>query len=359
MRRGAALALGLALAAPATASAAPMGSGAGPVGVYAIDGDRAGEHAAKTLTNVLRQQILDAPDHTLGGESPLLLLTARDLRCRVVSSGEWPFDDACLKKLGRFLGMPRFFWGFVSSDGGRLVVRLHLWQEGKPDRVAELPYDAAARGRLVARLYRKLVTPESVGDVSLSGDASGELAVDGRDEGPYAPGVELTLPAGERAIEVRRGDRVVARARVAVEAGGRAEARLEPVVEAAPAPPPGRMPSEPPATVVRPRASAWPWVLGGVGVAGLAGAGVFWGLRSSARADLDGACAGRACLPSERGAADRASHYRTLSAVSLGVGVAAGAGLAAYLLTPGKRPPVSGAVVPVAGGAAVGVGGSF
>lgn len=362
-----AVALVVALTA-APARSAPMGSGVEPATVLAFEVDvRAGPEldlAAKSLTNALRQAVLDSPEYTLGGQSPALFLVARDAGCRLnVAPGraidERTFDEACLRKVGKRLETRRFFWGFLAVEGGQPVARLHLWQQGEPDRVASLPHDPPARDRIAERLYRKLVTPDRVGDVAVSGTFEGELVVDEKAAGSYANGAELTLPDGEHTFEVRQGPRVVARAKVRVAPRGRVDAVLAPVVEPAPSPhvPPF---TEPPAVVVRPRASAWPWVLGGTAAAGLAGAGVFWALRTSERADLERVCYGRDCPPTRESTGDRVNLYRTLSAVSLGVGVVAGAGLAAYLLTPGKRPPpVSGAIVPIVGGAAAGVAGSF
>lgn len=366
MRRGRAF-VALAFAAVARpASGAPMGPGVEAAHVLTIDaGTEAYDGVAKTVTNSLRQRVIDADEFAVAGQSPQLVVVAGDAKCAIKRLGrptleedERVFDEACLKKIAARLGARRFFWGFVRPTAGRPSVRLHFWQEGHPDRLAELPYDEYARERVVARLYRKLVSPELVGDLSLSGDVSGDLVVDGRPEGPYVPGVELTLFAGEHAIEVRRGDRVAARTRAKVEVGGRVSARLEPVAELAPSA--VHMPNEPPPVKIRPRPSAWPWVLGAAAGAGLAGAGVFWGLRKGERTDLERGCYERDCPPGLEGAADRANLYGTLSAVSLGVGVAAGAGLAAFLLAPSKRPPpVSGAIIPLAGGATAGVAGSF
>jgi hypothetical protein len=349
------------------APAAPMGVGVEAISVLSLDADRSNDLAAKTLTNALRQTVLDEPEYTLDDENPSLILMARDLKCPMGNSGgalpdERVFDDACLRKVSKFLGVARFFWGYVTAGaGGGAVARLHFWQRGQPDRVASLPYDAAARDRIAVRLYRKLVTPEKVGDVALTGAPPGELVVDGRAQGSYAPGVELTLTAGEHAIEVRQGLRVVARASARIAVGARAEVQLKAVDEPV-ATPPSRLPTEPPPVVIRRKASAWPWVLGGAAAAGFVGAGVSWSLRSAERADLERACRDHDCPPGQEGAADRIDRYRTLTAISLGVGVGftAGAGLAAYLLAPGRRPPpVSGAIVPIAGGMAASVAGSF
>jgi hypothetical protein len=356
-----ALALGL---AGSSASAAPMGAGVDAVGVMSLEADRPSDFAAKTLTNALRQTVLDEPEYTLNDSNASLLLLATEFKCPMGTSGrelpdERVFDDACLRKVGKFIGVSRLFWGYVTAGaGGGTVVRLHFWQRGQRERVATLPYEVTARDRIAARLYRKLVTPEKVGDVTLSGAAQGELVVDGRAQGSYAPGVELTLFAGEHAIEVRQGLRVVARASARVAAEARAEVQLKPVAEPVAAPP-SRLPTEPPPVVIRPRPSAWPWVLGGTAVAGLAGAGVFWTLRQSERSDLAGACFDKRCPEREGDAVERGRTLTTLSAISLGVGVAAGAGLTAYLLTPRRALPVTGAVAPLPGGGVMSLWGSF
>jgi hypothetical protein len=364
-RRPALFALALAIATP-PASAAPMGPDTEAVAVLLIEADPDQDVAAKAMTNALRQRILDSAEYTLNGTSDPLIVMAHAAGCSLkgwkrplAQASEHVFDPACLQRVGAELRARRFFWGLAYAEGGTTFVRLHLWQEGKTDRVATLPYDATQRDRLADRLYRKLVTPNAVGDLKLAGGPVGELFVDGKPAGTYGDGVELTIETGEHVLEVRDGPRVLARGRTRIEPGGRSQARLTPVAETTP--PPSQAPDhDPPPITVRPRPSAWPWVLGGVGVAGLAGAGAFWGLRSSERSDLKEACAGRACLADQGDAAKRVNTYATLSAVSLGVGVAAGAGLAAYLLAPRRgAAPVSGAVVPLAGGVGAGVVGSF
>ncbi|HEU4407886.1 MAG TPA: hypothetical protein VFS43_21675 [Polyangiaceae bacterium] len=339
-----------------------MGHGVEPAVVFALASDLDSDLPAKAMTNALRQVVLDGPDFALNVLAGPLASEAREARCKLGGPGgllpdERAFDPACLQRIGRRAGVGRFFWGFVRASEGRVVVRLHLWREGEGDRAAELPYDEGARDRVAARLYAKLVRPDKVGDLTVSGEASGELWVDGRAEGAYSPGLELTLPAGGHEIEVRQGPRVVARARAAVTPGGRAEAMLEPVAPP-PSPPPVRV-ADPPPVTIRPKASAWPWVLGGTAAAGFAGAGAFYLLRRSELGDLGDGCYGRACPLRQQGAVDRADRYGTFAAISLGVGLAAGAGLATYALTVKRRPRVVGGAAPLAGGFVFGVGGAF
>jgi hypothetical protein len=339
-----------------------MGIGVEPAAVYAIASDLESDLPAKALTNALRQLVLDGPDfalNTLGGS---LVTAALNVKCKMSGKGILPdessFDEKCLAKLGRHISARRFFWGFVTGREGRPVVRLHFWQEGRGDRVATLPYDDSARERVAARLYAKLVTPERVGDLAVVGPAEGELVVDGRAEGTYAPGTELTLIAGEHNLEVRQGPRVVARAHARVVAGAQAAVTLEAVAAPAVAAPLAPV-NEPPRVTIRPKPSAWPWVLGGATAAGLAGAGAFWALRAGEASDLSKACADKRCPERDAGAVDRGRTWTALSAASLGVGVAAGAGLAAYLVTSRRSPPLAGALVPLPGGAAAALSGSF
>jgi hypothetical protein len=358
----------LALALAATpALAAPMGPGVEAVAVLLLEADPEHDLVAKVLTNALRQRVLDSTEYTLNGVSPPLVATAYDVKCPlkgfkrpIAEATEKAFDAPCLRRVGNELGARRFFWGLVYTEGATSFVRLHFWQDGQPDRVAMLPYNAAQRDRIADRLYRKLVTPNAVGDLALSGGPAGELFVDGKPAGAYADGTELTLETGEHVLEVRDGPRVLSRGRARIEPGGRSEARLTYVAEPAPAPSATQAPYHgPPPITVRPKASAWPWALGGVGVAGLAGAGALWALRERVKGDLSMACAASECPDNRRDDLRRGNLYGTLSAVSLGGGIAAGAGLAVYLLMPRRPPPLSGAVVPLAGGAAAAISGSF
>jgi hypothetical protein len=363
--------LALALAAPMRVQAAPMGHGVDPVAVVSLVSDLEDDVASKGLTNALRQQVLDAPEYALWGENPSLFDTAHQVRCRLDAPGglvpdERVFDEACLRRMGKHLGVTRFLWGFVTAQSGRPMVRLHFWQQGQGDRAASLPYDPALRTRLAERLYRKLITPEKVGDVAVSGAFQGELVVDGKPQGAYASGAELTLPAGEHDVEVRQGPRVVARGRARVAARASAGVTLEAVAASAVAGPTGPV-NEPPRVTIRPKASAWPWVLGGTAAVGLVGAGVFWGLRSNERGDLRQTCDGGICPTDERDAVERGRRYNALAGISLGVGLAAAAGLGVLLLVPKRPKPVgaprtplvAGAVVPLPGGAAAGVIGRF
>ncbi|MCU0681515.1 MAG: hypothetical protein MUF34_04515 [Polyangiaceae bacterium] len=363
------------LASAQPSRAAPVGPGTEGVAVLGLEADLSNDHAAKTLTNALRQQVLDSSEFTLAGLSPPLVAKAVEARCALRGMGlplgeasDLALDGPCLKRLAARLKIARYFWGHLYNERGRPLVKLHLWQEGQPDRSVTLPYDDGARERLAERLYRKLVTPDKVGDVTLSGggEIEGELYVDGKPQGRFVTGVELTLPVGKHAVEIRAPERIVAATAVSIAPGARDELRLEAIAALAPSPSPAppRRPNPPPP---REGAGPLPWVLGGIGAAGLVGAGVFFGLYQGQKSDLERACVDRRC-PAERGDdIERANRYGALSLVSLGVGVAGGVGLLTYRFVWPRRMGSDGAqgaswvgsLLPLSGGAAASITGGF
>jgi hypothetical protein len=256
----------------------------------------------------------------------------------------------------------------VAAWGGRWV-KARLWQGDGAEGSKALPFEteASARERLAERLYRHLARPEQAADVRLTAPAEasgGELWVDGKALGAFAPGLELTVEAGEHAFEVRRDGKALAKAGTTTELALAAvfRPRTDIPIEF-PDPPPHVVP--PPA----PRRSAWPWVAGGVGAAGLVGAGVFYALRQGKESDLEDVCrGGERCPPRARDDLDRSKLYGTLSVVSLGVGVAGVAASAALFLTESRRRDaatstsalrVRGFVMPQPGGGSAVLVGSF
>jgi hypothetical protein len=335
---------------------------------------------AEALTNALRDVVLEGDAFLLNTDNPQLIPTAQDAKCDAKAftgplredSGKGLLAKGCQARMAKRLGAKGgLFWGYLyPGPGGRRLAQVHLWRPGE-ERTATLAYEDKERRRVAERLYRHLVYAGKMGDVRVVGGAGlrGELVVNGQSEGVYEGGeLALTVAVGEASAEVRAGEKVVARGRAMVTATGAAsELRLE--VEAEPAPPP------PPVARVEPVAprpppsggpSALPWVVGGVGAAGLVGAGVLFGLRQSERGDLGDRCASSKCLPEERTSIDRADRYGTLSLLSLGVGVV-GVGAATYLFlseagsgsATARGPRVIGSAGPTAGGAFVGVAGSF
>lgn len=374
----AAWALGAALLGASMAGqAAPIGPGVEAAAVLGIEAELSLDLEAKTLTNALRQQVLGSAEYTMSGESPPLAVRAGEAKCSLkglrrplTEASDLSFDAPCLGRLGALLGVKRYFWGHLYSEGSRPFVRLHLWQEGQPDRSVTLPYSDSERERLAERLYRKLVMPEKVGDVVLTTalPLEGEVYVDGEGRGRPWPRAELTLLGGEHSFELRRDGKTVAKARAQVMPGAWVDVRLEATPEPAPPPALAWRISDILAPTVRREGSAWPWVFGGVGVAGMVGAGAFFALYRGEQGDLNDACTPDKRCRGQQEAIDRSKLYSTLSLVSLGVGVGAGVGLYFSLASP-RSPEVAGAarsgnlwggVTPLAnGGAAALAGGRF
>ncbi|HEU4410099.1 MAG TPA: hypothetical protein VFS43_32895 [Polyangiaceae bacterium] len=373
----AAWALGAALlGAAAPGRAAPIGPGVETAAVLGLEADLSNDLAAKTLTNALRQQVLDSAEYTLSGESPPLAVKAGEAKCSLkglrrplTEASDLSFDAACLGRLGALLGVKRYFWGHFYSEGSRPFVRLHFWREGESDRAVTLPYDEAERERLAERLYRKLAIPEKVGDVALTsaGPLEGELYVDGKPRGALRPRVELTLLGGEHSFELRRDGKAVAQAKAQVVAGGWVDVRLEPLPLPLPDLAPQIRVGDIPPVTRRRESSALPWVFGGVGAAALIGAGTFFALYRGAQSDLDDACAPDKSCRGQQATIDRSRLYSALSLASFGVVAGAGAGLYLSLRSRGPEeavvsrgrpgPGLWGGVAPLAGGGAAALAG--
>jgi hypothetical protein len=87
-------------------------------------------------------------------------------------------------------------------------------------------------------------------------------------------------------------------------------------------------------------------VLGGVGVAGFIGSGVFFALRQSEMSSLDDVCRGNVCPASASDKQDKGKLYSTLTPVFLGVGVV-GVGVATYLFISGSHRNREQSMLPV------------
>ncbi|MGZ3418451.1 MAG: hypothetical protein ACXVEF_42355 [Polyangiales bacterium] len=93
-------------------------------------------------------------------------------------------------------------------------------------------------------------------------------------------------------------------------------------VEKPPPPPKEEPPKEEP-TEGSHGPGALPWIFGGIGVAALAGGGIFYGLRQSTISDLEGACGPdrNQCPEDKKSTYDRGKTYTTVGNILLGVGV--------------------------------------
>jgi hypothetical protein len=81
-----------------------------------------------------------------------------------------------------------------------------------------------------------------------------------------------------------------------------------------------------------------PWIIGGVGVAGLVASGVLFSMRGDSIENLEEDCIGDVCPKRSQGDIDTANRLGTFSLVALGVGLGC-IGTATYMLTIGKSEP--------------------
>jgi hypothetical protein len=369
-RRAARWFLAALVSAPSIARAAPEPTAVAHVLELASDFEM--QARAQTLTNLLRLRVGDSGDYLLASQNPSLVVVASAVRCDVRGFGagalredaDRSIDERCLRSMSVRLDAERYFWGhlYTGSDG-KLWVKAHLWQRGQASRTKALPYDEATRDRLVGRLYLHLVHPGQAADVRIDApsDAAGELYVDGAAQGPYAPGLETTLRAGEHAFELRREGRVLARASAVVAAGKANGVRLELVPRTDLDPSVGF--HDPPPIEATPRGE-WKRTAGfvglGIGAAGLLGAGAFFALRQGKQSDLDDLCQGRDYCPREaQSDLDRSNRWGTLSLVSLGVGAASTGVGAFFLLTAPRSRPNGATTSSVRLGAVPLIGGAF
>jgi hypothetical protein len=175
-----------------------------------------------------------------------------------------------------------------------------------------------------------------------------DVAARASSRAPFAAGVELGAAADRRDVVVRLAPLAAAPV-----------APIPPAPPAAPKPPPPEpvaplAPRAPPAPPPSQGRSAGPWILGGVGVAGLAAGAVLGGLAMSRWGDAKARCPARECTdPAGVDASRAATNLATGSTVAFGVGVAGAAAALGWLWLAPKPAPTqpagSGArVVPFA-----------
>jgi hypothetical protein len=391
-----ALASALAALSPNGALAAPPGEGHESLYVLQI-ADHDALEQARALSTALRQRVNESSDYALGNStSSLEALASRCAKAPLVSptGGYREPSRPCQEQVGTSLRMgslmpkPPYVWGLLyrsTSPPGRLVLRLHLWREGRDDALIEQPYaeslvdpKSPALADLSDYLLQRLLRGDEVGRarVVAPGGVGGELWVDNANKGRIEPGGtrEIVAGRGAHSFEVRDGERVLASARQTLGTGPMTDVALAP--PGSPGPTANAGPAfdpfaeSPDDASARPRAasggSALPWVLGGVGAAALVASGVFFFQERSASNKLDDLCA-RDCPPRAQDDIDRSKLYGTLWPISLGVGVA-GLGAGAYFLLKKDEKPATtagapwrlvGSVQPLLGGAAAGLSARF
>lgn len=192
----------------------------------------------------------------------------------------------------------------------------------------------------LAEVLRKIGTLSIVTEKDLV-----SLTVDGVPVEDHPNRVRV-LP-GAHTLEARVKDGRVAKVTATVAAGISESVVLQLGTPRVTASPEHVSPSRTMGTQVEPSSSVLPWVIGGVGVAGLVASGAFYLVRQNAVSSLEDSCNGSICPGAHQSTIDRANLFGTLSLVALGVG-AAGVGTAIVLLSTGsKEPATPGAEVAV------------
>lgn len=177
------------------------------------------------------------------------------------------------------------------------------------------------------------------------------LSVDGTLVGSGVFDTQIPIDPGKHAIDVQAPGHQPFHADVVAQDGVTKPIEIAPVLTPLPAAPPPKKDD-----VTPPAPSRLPWLVVGVGVAGLAGAGVFYGLRARALSDVDATCnPGRVdCDPALSDTASRGKTYTLVGNVLLGVGATATlVGLGWWILQPSPRATVSVGAGPALGGAVV------
>ncbi|HEX4477806.1 MAG TPA: hypothetical protein VH142_22110, partial [Polyangiaceae bacterium] len=298
-----------------------------------------GLRVAVTVVPLGLAAVLAAP--TASAQSADVLEQARTLFREGLSleaAGDWASALAKFEDVGKVKLTPqvRFHTARCYEHLGRLNEALGAYRlaeyEGGQQNIPELSAITQARQGLEARVP-KLVIRRGKGAesarIELDGVALGEAQIGepvAVDPGPHTVVAKLT---GDRQFEQSTN----------VKESETAEVEL--VAPDFPAPASagtssGDLPNVADTSSGTPHSSALPWVVGGVGVAGLAGSGVFYLLRNSAKNDLDHGCHGNVCPESLKSKQNDGELFTTLSMVSLGVGVV-GVGLATYLFISGSH----------------------
>lgn len=214
----------------------------------------------------------------------------------------------CKEKLGR--------WN--EALGGYRLAEYEA--EGSADIAPEIE---KARTELEAKI------PKLVIERGRGADAI-KVELDGVVLGDTQIGTEIAVDPGKHVVVgILAGGRKFQR-RVSVEAGKAERLVLDVPDDLASEEPnsgtaPAAQSAVPPETDGKPKKagsdSAAPFILGGIGVASLIGAGIFYKLRNDAEQELDSGCLGKTCPDSLEDTQSRGQTYAALSGVMLGIGI--------------------------------------
>lgn len=229
---------------------------------------------------------------------------------------------------------------------GKLVDARRHWRQGMELLAPEDQRLGVARGRIEG-LDRRIPRIQ----VQLAGDAPAETRVelDGRPVSPAALAEPIAADPGAHAITVHAPGHAARKMELTLREGETRSVLLS--LSTGVAPPPVVIPPSRGRPVVG-------WVLGGIGVAGLAVAGVTGGMLVARHGAIQDACPDKLCSPEGRRLIDGTRPLDIANAAGFIAG-AAGIGAGALVLILGNRGSTRATAVPVAGGGVAVVTGSF
>jgi len=259
------------------------------------------------------------------------------------TGGDWAGALALLKEVAAVRSTPqvRFNIALCEENLGQLVAAVGDYELAAADARSAGDHEVVEEAqRRLAELKGRI--PKIVVARGINADTA-TITLDGVTLGDQVIGKEMNVDPGPHVITARAAGFESFRTTVRVDEAEtqRVEVTLEPTPGAvAPLPPPPP-PKVPPETSTNETAA---YIVGGVGVASLATAGVMFGLRQGALNELERECVDNTCPEEARSTADRGELYTLLGNVALGVG-ALGVGVGVILLVTGDEPPRSGFVL--------------
>lgn len=264
------------------------------------------------------------------------------------TAGDWAGALTLLKEVAAVKSTPqvRFNMALCEERLGQLVAALGDYELAAADARAEKADQVAEEVEHRLEALRQRIPKITVNRGS--GAEAAIIALDGVSLGDQVIGTPMPTDPGPHTLEARSpGFKPFRQSlRLAEQQSESVEIMLEPE----PPPPPEVRSAAPP--LPRGRSPVYGYVVGGVGVASLATAGVFFGLRVNKINQLDAACPKLQCpSTAQQSDIDAGKLYNALTNVTLVVGAVALATGAVLVLTSGPSAEPSVALAPAAGGA--------
>ena len=259
------------------------------------------------------------------------------------TGGDWAGALALLKEVAAVRSTPqvRFNIALCEENLGQLVAAVGDYELAAADARLAGEHDVVEEAqRRLAELKGRI--PKIVVTRGANADTA-TITLDGVTLGDQVIGKAMNVDPGPHVITARAAGFDSFRTTVRVDEAEtqRVEVSLKPT-PGAPAPIPPAPAPVPPAAASTNETAAY--VVGGLGVASLATAGVMFGLRQQALNELERDCVDKTCPANAKSTADQGELYTLLGNVALGVG-ALGVGVGVILLVAGDEKPRSGFVL--------------